>query len=69
MDQATPGYIGDMDAALAQLVANGTLALTSTGVVGDPRRADADRGERYLAAQAACYAAALTQWLIQTDQS
>lgn len=69
MDRAVPGYTGDMDAALARLVASGTRALTPTGVVGDPRPANADRGERYLAAQAACYEAALRQWLIQTDKA
>ena len=67
MDQAVPGHTGDMDVALATLVAHGTRALTSTGVVGDPRPANANRGERYLAAQAACYEAALRQWLIQTN--
>ena len=67
MDQAVPGHTGDMDVALAALVAHGTRALTSTGVVGDPRPANANRGERYLAAQAACYEAALRQWLIQTN--
>lgn len=69
MDRAVPGYTGDMDAALVRLVASGTRTLTPTGVVGDPRPADADRGERYLAAQAACYEAALRQWLIQTDKA
>lgn len=69
MDQAAPGYTGDMDAGLAQLVASGTRSLTLTGVVGDPRSANADRGERYLAAQAACYATALSQWLLQTEQN
>jgi mycofactocin system creatininase family protein len=67
MDQAAPGYTGDMDAGLAQMVANGNPALTATGVVGDPRSANAERGERYLAAQAACYATALKQWLMQTE--
>lgn len=67
MNQAAPGYTGDMEAGLAQLVANGTQSLTATGVVGDPCRANADRGERYLAAQTACYATALTQWLLQTE--
>ncbi|MDG4605677.1 MAG: mycofactocin biosynthesis peptidyl-dipeptidase MftE [Candidatus Contendobacter sp.] len=69
MDQAAPGYTGDRDAGLAQLVASGTRSLTLTGVVGDPRRADAGRGERYLAAQVASYEAALTQWLIQNDRN
>lgn len=68
MDQAAPGYTGDMDVGLATLVANGTRALTSTGVVGDPRLATADRGESYLTAQAACYEAALRQWLIQNNR-
>ena len=67
MDQAAPGYTGDMDAGLAQLVASETRSLTATGVVGDPGLSNADRGERYLAAQTACYAAALKQWLIQTE--
>lgn len=64
MDQAAPGYTGDPDAGLVRLVTAGTRALTATGVVGDPRQADAGRGERYLAAQAACYEAAFRQWLI-----
>jgi mycofactocin system creatininase family protein len=67
MDQAAPGYTGDMDAGLVRLVTAGTRALTPTGVVGDPRQADAGRGERYLAAQAACYEAVFRQWLIQTN--
>jgi creatinine amidohydrolase len=67
MERAAPGYTGDMDAGLARLVAAGTRALTPTGVVGDPRPANADRGERYLAAQTACYEMALRQWLGQTE--
>ena len=67
MDRAAPGHTGDMDAALATLVANGTRALTATGVVGDPRSANASRGERYLAAQTACYEAAWRQWLLQPN--
>ena len=66
MDRAIPGYTGDMEEGLTRLVAAGTRALTSTGVVGDPRPADAGRGERYLAAQAACYEAALA-WLLAAD--
>jgi len=59
MDRAVSGYTGDMDEGLTRLVGSGTLALTPTGVVGDPRPADPKRGERYLAAQVACYQAAL----------
>lgn len=67
MEQAAPGHTGDMDAALATLMAKGMRALTATGVVGDPCAADASRGARYLAAQVACYEAAWRQWLIQSS--
>ncbi len=67
MERAAPGYTGDMDAGLARLIAAGTRALAPTGVVGDPRPANADRGERYLAAQTACYETALRRWLGQTE--
>ena len=69
MEQAAPGHTGDMDAALATLIAKGTRALTATGVVGDPCLANASRGECYLAAQAACYEAAWRQWLIQSSKA
>ena len=69
MDRAAPGHTGDMDEALATLVANGTRALTATGVVGDPRSANAERGERYLAAQTVCYEAAWRQWLIRSNKA
>lgn len=69
MDRAALGHTGDMDEALATLIANGTWALTATGVVGDPRSANADRGEHYLAAQTACYEAAWWQWLIRSNKA
>ncbi|HPF59940.1 MAG TPA: mycofactocin biosynthesis peptidyl-dipeptidase MftE [Candidatus Competibacteraceae bacterium] len=69
MEQAAPGHTGDMDAALATLIAKGTRALTAAGVIGDPCAADARRGERYLAAQAACYEAAWRQWLTQSSRT
>ncbi|MBK8185372.1 MAG: mycofactocin biosynthesis peptidyl-dipeptidase MftE [Candidatus Competibacteraceae bacterium] len=59
LNQATPGYTGDMEEGLTRLIAAGTRALSDNGVMGDPRLADADRGERYLAAQTACYEASL----------
>jgi len=55
MDRAEPGHTGDMGAALTQLVAAGTRALSANGVVGDPTLADAGRGKRYLDVQAARY--------------
>ena len=63
MDRAIPGYTGDMDEGLTRLVATGTRMLNADGVVGDPRAADAGRGGRYLAAQTACYEAALAERL------
>ena len=63
MDRAIPGYTGDMDEGLTRLVAAGTRMLNADGVVGDPRAADAGRGGRYLAAQTACYEAALAALL------
>lgn len=50
MDQAQPGYTGDMADAVNRVLQDGTGldAITPTGVMGDPRRASADHGERYL---------------------
>ena len=45
-------------------IAAGTRALNADGVVGDPRLAKAERGARYLAAQTACFEAALADWLV-----
>lgn len=63
MDRAISGYTGDMTEGLTRLVAAGTQALNADGVVGDPRLADAARGERYLTAQTACYEAGLAERL------
>jgi creatinine amidohydrolase len=51
MDRAAPGYIGDMEAILPYLQGEGLRPVTPNGVLGDPRPARAERGERYLAAQ------------------
>ncbi|MEE4379712.1 MAG: creatininase family protein, partial [Candidatus Competibacteraceae bacterium] len=51
MEQATPGYTGDMDAVMPHLQGAGLLPVAPNGVLGDPRLARAERGERYLAAQ------------------
>ncbi|MCX2929463.1 creatininase family protein [Mycobacterium sp. CVI_P3] len=52
MDRAQAGYTGDMGAGVEALLADGTPIdeLTPTGVLGDPRRAEADRGEAYIQA-------------------
>jgi creatinine amidohydrolase len=48
MDQAAPGYTGDITAGLQRFFEEGVHALTETGVIGDPTRASAERGERYI---------------------
>jgi creatinine amidohydrolase/Fe(II)-dependent formamide hydrolase-like protein len=51
MDRAAAGFVGAFDAATAdRLFAEGTASLASNGVLGDPRSATAERGERHLAA-------------------
>jgi creatinine amidohydrolase len=52
-----------MTNVLPHLWKSGLQAVTPNGVLGDPRGADANRGERYLAAQAACYRDGLARWL------
>ncbi|MGH2963775.1 MAG: creatininase family protein [Solirubrobacterales bacterium] len=49
MDRAEPGYTGDLQQGLAKVFSEGTDAIASNGVIGDPTRASADHGERYIA--------------------
>jgi mycofactocin precursor peptide peptidase len=46
------GFTGDMEVVMDDLRASGLAAVTHTGVLGDPDRADAGRGARYLDAVA-----------------
>jgi creatinine amidohydrolase len=48
MDQAVPGYTGDLEAGIARFFAEGVDALTDTGVIGDPTRASAENGRKYV---------------------
>jgi creatinine amidohydrolase len=48
LDESTPGFTGDMEAVLQALHEGGLQAVTEMGVLGDPTRAEADRGARYL---------------------
>jgi creatinine amidohydrolase len=48
MDRAVPGYTGDPQAGLQRFLEQGADALSETGVIGDPRRASAERGRRYV---------------------
>lgn len=43
-----PGFTGDMEAVVDRLRSDGLRAATENGVLGDPRRANAVRGARYL---------------------
>ncbi len=67
LERAAPGYTGDMTEVLPRLWENGLQPVTPNGVLGDPRRADANRGERYLAAQAACYRDGLARWTASAE--
>lgn len=48
LDDCAPGFTGDMEAVLEELREGGLRAVTESGVLGDPTRAEADRGARYL---------------------
>ena len=48
LDDSAPGFTGDMEAILNELRKGGLRAVTEDGVLGDPTRAKADRGARYL---------------------
>jgi creatinine amidohydrolase len=51
MDRAEPGYLGGFDGSVAdRLFSEGTASLAANGVLGDPRAATAERGQRYLGA-------------------
>lgn len=51
MEQAEPGFVDVFDAATAdRLFREGTASLAANGVLGDPRSATAERGERHLTA-------------------
>lgn len=50
MDRAVEGYVGDIGAAVDHVLTGGSLQeIAPTGILGDPRRAAAERGEPYLA--------------------
>ncbi len=48
MDDAVPGFTGDIESGLPRFLEEGIDALTDTGVFGDPRRATADHGRLYV---------------------
>jgi creatinine amidohydrolase len=48
MDQAAPGWMGDLFEVEEKLFREGMKSLTENGVLGDPRRATAEMGRRAL---------------------
>jgi creatinine amidohydrolase len=48
MDRAVAGYKGDLESGLTRFLGEGIHVLTDTGVFGDPGRASAQHGRRYL---------------------
>ena len=48
MSQAEPGFIGNHLGLAATIFEKGFKAVTANGVLGDPRPATAELGERYL---------------------
>jgi mycofactocin system creatininase family protein len=59
LDRAAPGFVGDMEQILPVLRMAGLQPVTPNGVLGDPSPAQAERGARYLDAQADSLAAEL----------
>jgi creatinine amidohydrolase/Fe(II)-dependent formamide hydrolase-like protein len=48
MGSAVPGYTGDPESGIARFFAEGVQALSDTGVIGDPTRASAENGRKYV---------------------
>jgi mycofactocin precursor peptide peptidase len=47
-NDSAPGFTGNMEAVLDELREGGLRAVTENGILGDPTRAEANRGARYL---------------------
>jgi len=48
MERAEPGYVGDLASGLERFFNEGVHVLADNGVFGDPRRASATAGEKYI---------------------
>jgi creatinine amidohydrolase len=48
MDRAVAGYTGDLQEGMNRFFEEGVHALTDTGVIGDPARASAENGRKYI---------------------
>ncbi|MBP1766651.1 MAG: crnA [Candidatus Aminicenantes bacterium] len=61
-ERMVPGYLGPLgDAEITTIFEKGMPALTNIGVLGDPRRASAEKGRRYLERLADFLVKSLTQ--------
>ncbi len=49
MEHAAPGYLGDPATIRPRIFSEGIQAISPSGVLGDPRPADTERGNEYLA--------------------
>ena len=47
MDQAEPGFTGELQEAIERMFQGGTKAVSENGAIGDPSRASAEHGRRY----------------------
>jgi creatinine amidohydrolase len=48
MEQVREGFVGNYEEKIPVIFSQGIRAVTENGVVGDPRKAEASRGEEYL---------------------
>ena len=48
MDEAVAGYTGELSEGFQRFFDEGVHALTDVGVIGDPAKASAEHGERYV---------------------
>ena len=48
MERAKEGFVGRFEDKIALVISQGIKALTEIGVIGDPRKAETEKGEEYL---------------------
>ena len=48
MERAEPGYVGDLASGMQRFFSEGVHVLADNGVFGDPRRASAEAGRKYI---------------------
>lgn len=46
-ERGEPGYTGDLGSAMGAIFSEGVHVLSSNGVLGDPRQANPEHGQRY----------------------